>query len=135
MSFHPYIVLVGNVIADRNTEDFKLLEKCVDTLHSAAQLSPAVSKLYRACRIFPQIAKIYLMQRADNAPKTPGSQKVVVSQPSSAFMPSNDFLERHQPIDGDIDLPDFPLSHEDWNGMLDEWDIGIGAGNAREMSV
>ncbi|KIW65216.1 hypothetical protein PV04_07494 [Phialophora macrospora] len=38
-------------------------------------------------------------------------------------------------IDIDIDLPDFPLSQEDWNGMLDEWDLGLGAENAREMSA
>jgi hypothetical protein len=34
----------------------------------------------------------------------------------------------------DIDLPDFPLSHEDWTGMLDGADLGLGAENARDMS-
>jgi hypothetical protein len=130
--FVPYIVLIGNVIADRNVEDFKLLEKCVETMHSAAHLSPSVSKLYRACRIFYQIAKIYLSHRAET-PINPGS-KGALPRPA-ATVPSNDSPEPPPAPDPDIDLPDFPLSHEDWNGMLDDFDLGLGAENAREMST
>ena len=127
--FIPYIVLIGNVIADGNVDDFKLIEKCVDTLHTASQVSVSVSKLYRACRIFYQIAKLYLSQR-DKDPQSPAVQKALPNP--STTVPSDD--AQQVPFDPDVELPDFPLSHADWNGMLDEWDLGLGAGNAREMS-
>ncbi|EXJ56725.1 hypothetical protein A1O7_07069 [Cladophialophora yegresii CBS 114405] len=132
--FIPYIVLVGTVIADRNVDDLRLLEKCVDTLHSAAQLSASVSKLYRACRIFYQIAKTYMSRPAESRPPVPDAR-------ASAIVPSNtspqaQYTTTYAPDPAsDIDLPDFPLSQEDWNGMLDEWDLGLGAENAREMSA
>lgn len=146
--FVPFTVLVGNVIAERDVNDLKLLEKSVETLHGAAALSAAVSKLYRACRIFYQIAKIYLRhpktERVEEQhpqqtinPKDDGSRSR--SLPTAA-VPSNDFQHQTtawQPpeTDVDIDLPDFPLSQQDWNGMLDDWDLGLGAENAREMSM
>jgi hypothetical protein len=159
--FIPYIVLVGTVIADRNVEDLHLLEQCVHTLHSAAQLSASVSKLYRACRIFYQIAKIYLTRpttESEIGSESSRRQQQPVSPPSvsvpSTMMSSSPQEQNHHPtttttttttttdvrdpgsdIDIDIDLPDFPLSQEDWNGMLDEWDLGLGAENAREMSA
>ena len=134
--FVPYIVLVGNVIADRNEEDLRLLEKCVNTLHSAAQLSPNVSKLHKACHIFYQIAKTYLSHPAAKSQQSDSQQMVNPSTILPSTMPPTQqqttFLR--DPV-GDIDLPDFPLSHEDFNGMLDEWDLGIGAENARQMSA
>ncbi|ETI26260.1 hypothetical protein G647_03037 [Cladophialophora carrionii CBS 160.54] len=144
--FIPYIVLVGTVIADRNVDDLRLLERCVDTLHSAAQLSASVSKLYRACRIFYQIAKTYMSHPAESRPlaaaAAPDGQydAATAAARASAVVPSNtspqaQYTTYAPDSASDIDLPDFPLSHEDWNGMLDEWDLGLGAENAREMSA
>ena len=103
----------------------------MDTLHGAAQLSQSVSKLHRACRIFYQIAKIYMNHRPQTV-EPPGYQGDM-PQPS-ASLPLTETPQQLPQLDSDIDLPDFPLSHEDWNGMLDEWDLGLGAENAREMS-
>ncbi|KAJ9615532.1 hypothetical protein H2200_001607 [Cladophialophora chaetospira] len=134
--FIPYIVLVGNVIADRNVEDLRLLESCVETLQNVAQVSASVSKLYKACRIFYQIAKIYLSQPAEKLRLQDNQQ---TPRPTT-ILPSNASLQQQyttsaQETGGDIDLPDFPLSQQDWNGMLDEWDLGLGAENARQMSA
>ncbi|OCT48870.1 fungal specific transcription factor domain protein [Cladophialophora carrionii] len=149
--FIPYIVLVGTVIADRNVDDLRLLERCVDTLHSAAQLSASVSKLYRACRIFYQIAKTYMSHPVESGPlaaaaaaAAPHGQydtaTAAAAARASAVVPSNtspqaQYTTYAPDLASDIDLPDFPLSQEDWNGMLDEWDLGLGAENAREMSA
>ncbi|KAI9843007.1 MAG: hypothetical protein M1838_002893 [Thelocarpon superellum] len=35
---------------------------------------------------------------------------------------------------GQQSLPDLSLSRQDWDGMLDDWELGIGAENARQMS-
>lgn len=144
--FVPYTVLVGNVIAERDVNDLKLLEKSVETLQTAAALSAAVSKLYRACRIFYQVAKIYLAHpKKDTGAEQHQQQTINPAEDASRLLtsapvPSNDFPRQpttRQPpeTDVDIDLPDFPLSQQDWNGMLDDWDLGLGAENAREMSV
>ncbi len=134
--FIPYIILVGNVIADRNVEDLRLLEQCVNTLDTAAHLSASVSKLYRACRIFYQIAKIYLSHPATNSQPSNSQQALRATTILPSHMsPNQQYTTAIPDSGGDIDLPDLPLSHEDFNGMLDEWDLGIGAENARQMSA
>jgi hypothetical protein len=30
-------------------------------------------------------------------------------------------------------LPEFPVSQQDWDGMLNDFDLGLGAESAREM--
>jgi hypothetical protein len=112
-------------------EDFKLLEKCVEALRSAAQLSPNVSKLHRACRMFFEIAKVYL----NHDPKNPTSPRQAQAPPSPAANVPSTSLPPTQPLDNDVDLPDFPQSQADWDGIFNEWEFGLGAANAREMSA
>jgi hypothetical protein len=70
-----------------------------------------------------------------------GTQPQPVSQqsardPQSLYLFPTSSATAQAPVDfTDIDLPDFPLSHEDWTGILDGADLGLGVENAREMSA
>ncbi|KIX01705.1 uncharacterized protein Z518_09431 [Rhinocladiella mackenziei CBS 650.93] len=113
--FIPYIVVFGNIIADRNKDDIRLLEHVVNTL------------------IFYQIANIYLGRDNSSVQQAP---QVTTSSASNQLV-----LPRSQQSLRELDtqltntiLPDLPLSQQDWDGMLDERDLGLGAENAKEMS-
>lgn len=135
--FVPFIVVFGNVIAERYIEDLRLLEHVVCTLQGAAQLNPGVGRIYRACRIFYHVATVYFGNGAGqtSSPNQQNGQQ----QPESAqpVYPARLSASSSLPPDpqvANVGLQDFPLSQQDWDGMLDEWDLGLGAESAREMS-
>ena len=117
--FVPIIVVFGNAIAQRNHSDLDMLRNVVAVLDDAAQRSPAADKLFNACSKFTKIAEALLSQDS-LAAKDPKTQ----TPPSSAEM---------YPVDYQT-LPDFPMSQSDWDGMLNEFDLGLGVENAREMT-
>jgi hypothetical protein len=141
--FIPYIVVFGNVIADRNAQDLKLLEQVVDTLQKAAALGPGVRKLYHACRNFHQIGSMYLSQGGtgdvNNTSSQQGPQPTTTSatsghlqtpqtsEPSSLVRPDFPFA--------DTGIPDLPLFQPDWDGIQDGWDFNFDDGTQRDMSA
>ncbi|KAK4934577.1 hypothetical protein LTR10_024197 [Elasticomyces elasticus] len=128
--FIPYTVLFGNVIADRNSDDLGLLGNVVSFMEAVANMGPGIGKLYRACRIFYQIASIYLSQ--------PGSD---VAASVSQGLGSSSYASTRHPLQhgsfaplengmhlGDTMIPDLPLFPQDWDVMLDGWDLGTDSG-------
>lgn len=116
--FVPIIIVFGNSIAQRNHADLAVLRNVVSVLEGAAQRSAATNKLYNACSKFTNIAETLLAHDA-----TSSTIKETNSQPS--------------PILADAypgDFRDFPMSMSDWDGMLNEFDLGLGVENAREMT-
>jgi len=136
--FVPYLVVFGNTIVERNRQDLDLLEKVVATLQGAHLESARIDKLEKACKFFSQIARIYLdqteganVQQFDAIDTLAATENSTSSTLGPTAMPTF-----HQPDAQIMDaiLPDLPLSQQAWNGMFEEWDLGLGAGNAREMS-
>ena len=111
--FTPFIVLFGTVIAFKSEADLKLMEVSVETLKSAAQYSPGVAKLHDACETFFNLAKAYM------------AQTIKKGQPYEGPLPQQPATEAFDPTS---------LYGQDWDAMLDDWDLGLGGENAREMS-
>ena len=82
------------------------MEVSVETLKSAAQYSSGVAKLHDACETFFKLAKAYMAQTIQNLHQQPAAEP---------FDPAS-------------------LYGQDWDAMLDDWDLGLGGENAREMS-
>ncbi|KAK4994045.1 hypothetical protein LTR66_005842 [Elasticomyces elasticus] len=112
--FTPFIVLFGTVVAFKSEADLKLMGDSVETLKSAAQYSSGVAKLHDACETFFSLAKTYMAQTTMTGQQSyegPLDQQVA----TEAFDPTS-------------------LYGQDWDTMLDDWDLGLGGENAREMS-
>jgi hypothetical protein len=89
------------------------MESSVETLKSAAQYSSGVAKLHDACRTFFNLAQAYIAQ-------------------TNKKRDSNGGPLHQQPTAEVLDLTS--LYGQDWDAMLDGWDLGLGGENAREMS-
>lgn len=89
------------------------MEISVETLKSAAQYSSGVAKLHDACETFFNLAKAYVAQtiRKGESYENPLHQ---------------------QPATEAFELTS--LYRQDWDAMLDDWDLGLGGEYAREMS-
>lgn len=85
------------------------MEVSVETLRCAAQHSSGVAKLHDACETFFNLAKAYVAKTTRKA----------------------DFYDRGPATET---LDPTSLYRQDWDAMLDDWDLGIGGENAREMS-
>ena len=89
------------------------MEASVETLKSAAQYSSGVAKLHDACETFFNLAKAYVAQTINEGE-------------------SHDGPLHQQHATETFDLTS--LYGQDWDAMLDDWDLGLGGENAREMS-
>ncbi|KAJ9502416.1 hypothetical protein H2202_002482 [Exophiala xenobiotica] len=135
--FIPYIVVFGNTIADRNAADLELLKAVVSGLESVADMSPGVGKLYRACRIFYQIASMVLAQ--DGV----GNESVLQGHACPPPATSTHALPQHLVpawfqasfSSPDAGMPELPLFQQDWDAMLDGWDLGTDGGDFRDNSA
>ncbi|KAJ4519477.1 hypothetical protein HRR83_004499 [Exophiala dermatitidis] len=135
--FIPFLVVFGNVIADHDVDDLRLLEQVVCTLQGAAQASDGVSKLYRACTVFSHVATVYLGKGQGHADPTNHTsyQTGESAQPGHNVGPTPTYALQPETSFGATGLQDIPFSQQDWNDMFDDWDFGLGAENAREMST
>ncbi|KAL8784943.1 MAG: hypothetical protein Q9213_003685 [Squamulea squamosa] len=111
--FTPFIVLFGTAVAFNSEADLKLMEHSVETLKAAAQYSSGVAKLHDACETFFNLAKAYMAQTM----KRGEIYEDPLHQPpaTEAFDPTS-------------------LYGQHWDAMLDDWDLGLGMEDAREMS-
>ena len=89
------------------------MEVSVKTLKSAAQYSSGVAKLHDACETFFNLAKTYMAQTIEAGDACEGPLQ-------------------QQPTTETFDVAS--LYGQDWDAMLDDWDLGLGGENAREMS-
>lgn len=135
--FIPYIVVFGNTIADRNAADLELLKAVVNALESVADMSPGVGKLYRACRIFYQIASMYLAQ--DGVDDEPVLQGPAYPPAASSMQVLPQYLVpawlQASFSSSDAGMPELPLFQQDWNDMLDGWDLGTDGRDSRDNST
>ena len=111
--FTPFIVLFGTVIAYKSEADLALMGASVETLKSAAQYSTGVAKLHDACKTFFELATTYMAQTVKKAEFCEDSS---LQQPvAEGFDPTS-------------------LYGQDWDTMLDNWDLGLAGESAREIS-
>ena len=88
------------------------MEVSVETLKSAAQYSSGVAKLHDACETFFNLAKAYMAQTSRRGEPYDGPPH---QQPATeAFDPTS-------------------LYGQNWDAMFDDWDLGLGGENAREV--
>ena len=100
-------------MALKSEADLKLMEVSVETLKSAAQYSSGVARLHDACETFFNLAQAYMAQTVRNGESY---EDTLHQQPGrEAFDQTS-------------------LYGQDWDAMLDHWDLGLGGENAREMS-
>ncbi|KAL8768561.1 MAG: hypothetical protein Q9209_005246 [Squamulea sp. 1 TL-2023] len=111
--FTPFIVLFGTAVAFNSEADLKLMENSVKTLKAAAQYSSGVAKLHDACETFFNLAKAYMAQPVKRGEIYEGP---LHQQPA---------METFDPTS---------LYGQHWDAMLDDWDLGLGMEDAREMS-
>lgn len=90
-----------------------LLEASVNTLRSAAVFSKGIAKLHEACDTFLKLAKGYISSAGQADESWP--------------------RDAQHPTATDIFDPT-SLSQQDWDAMFDDWDLGLGGENARNMS-
>ena len=111
--FVAFIVLFGTVVTTRNEADLQLMQASIETLRAAAEHSDGIAKLYTACETFYNLARVYMKQEseADREQANASQMGSIDSFETSAFY------------------------QQDWNTMLNNWELGIGGENAREMSV
>lgn len=110
--------MFGNTITECNYDDLKLLGTIVDTMKVATVDTQNYKKLSCACEKFYEIAQAYV---AANTQRPPGPNTGVMTPkvPENAFTPPG--------MSGLV-------AQQDWNSLLNEWDLGLGAESAREMS-
>jgi Fungal specific transcription factor domain len=145
--FIPFIVVFGNTIAQNSREDLLLLEGTVKSLQSVEKTAKATTKLKTVCERFTLIAQVYMSQQEESHLANAGNEKqqssmmrneALVEMMANPPDPSH-FVDSTVggstfaggAVDGTMfeSLPDFP-----WDGVLNEWDLGLGAESAREMS-
>lgn len=127
--FIPYTVLFGNVIADRNADDLELLGIVVSFLEAVANISAGTAKLHRACRTFYQIATLYLEQTDPeidaSMPPRSNSSSHAAQHPSQH---GGSGSHEHGMQFTDTTISNLPLFPQDWDVMLDGWDLGTDGG-------
>jgi hypothetical protein len=114
---------------NNNMADFELLGNSVHTVQSIAQRSPNVTKLLRACQSFYRIASDYHNQKtkpihffdaAEATTQIPVQGPIPVGQ------------ESFESDSSGFNYMDFSM--QNWDQMLDGWELGLGAESAREMT-
>jgi hypothetical protein len=120
--FVPFIVIFGNAIAKNDFNDLLQMQNVVTVLELAADRTPGNQKLHRTCSQLTKVAEVLLAQSLEGKTlkETPSGQQPSPLPPDVLNM---DFEA----------LPDFPMTQEDWDGMLNDWDLGLGAEDARGM--
>ena len=113
------------MIARSDLGDLALLEAFVTTLKTVAEISPVVKKVLNACSNFLQIAKIYVATKNKQVTLLDTAAEDAITDPQALDRPHEMNLEP---------LPQFSWSQQDWDLMLSEWDLGLGAEDARQMS-
>jgi hypothetical protein len=121
--FVPFIVIFGNAIAKNDFNDLLQMQNVVSVLELAADRTPGNQKLHRTCSQLTKVAEVLLAQSLEGKTLKETSSD---GQEPSPLPP--DVLN----VDFDA-LPDFPMTQEDWDGMLNDWDLGVGAEDARGM--
>ena len=114
-----FIVVFGNTIAESNRDDLALLGNIVDTIEAATSETPAFHNLARACKTFYEIAQAFL----SSTRRLPDPSSMSVKTPNPY---ENPLTPAYRPFR-------LLFTQQDWNSMLSEWDLGMGADSAREM--
>ena len=132
--FVAFLVIFSSAMTN-NYPDFELLGGSMATLQAIHERSSGIGKLVTACQSFYHVAKGRYAQQAQPATQLPSSTPILMSM-AGGYSPQ-------QPVY--VGQPDFQehLSHpsymaypeqEDWNQMLDGWELGLGAESARQMT-
>ena len=115
--------------------DFELLGRTMTTVQSIYEKSAGVTKLVQACQSFYQIACAYYNQQTPRTMLPQQRSQAPFSLPESDAV-SDPMLADNVNFDmspSTFNNMTFPMQ-EDWDQMLDGWELGLGAEPARQMS-
>lgn len=146
--FMPYIAVFGNQIATGNQEDLILLRNVVKIVETAAEASSAMNKMYKAFSRLFRIAELWTStseSRERRQTQSLQTQSVAALDQGSHFPASGKQPLSDGPV-ADVNMmaptatdfsavnwQDLDMSHQDWDMMFNEFDLGLGAESAREM--
>ncbi len=144
----PYIAVFGNQIATGDQQDLILLRNVVKIVETAAVASSAMNKMYMA---FSRLLKIAELWTSTSDGRERRQNQSLQAQSVAAFDRNSQFpASGKQPLlDGpvpDVNMvaptatdfsvgswQDLDMSHQDWDMIFNEFDLGLGAESAREM--
>ena len=118
-----------------NQADFELLGRSTQTVESICEKSRGVGKLVKTCQSFYQIACSHHEQLHSQKLPSQQSPRIPSILPGAVGVPDpmlaiQDAFEINPST---FDNVEFSMQ-EDWDQMLDGWELGLGAESARQMT-
>lgn len=150
MPFMPFVAVFSNQIVSASQEDLILLREVVKIIGTAKDVSAAFGKTYNA------YSKLLMLAEACANGGEAGRQRFAQphqmqldglhDQVSQAEVTDDRQSPRRSTVDNsmiNMDIPpssmmswetsDFDVSHQDWNTMFNEFDLGLGAESTRNL--
>ncbi|WQF85654.1 hypothetical protein CDEST_10668 [Colletotrichum destructivum] len=122
--FVPFIVVFSNAIATGDEADLQLLDQVVSSLQHAAQQSPSIAKLHHVCNAYHRVGRLYF-EGGHRKRKSLESGETYNGVQGN----SNDLTGTPSTLDTNSVLPIIT-----WDGLFDEWNLGLGEENALEVN-
>lgn len=129
MPFVSFLALVGNTIAISSDSDMPLLASTLAIIKPVTENSPAAQSLFDVCQKFYCIAEILVSGKPNAIPKT----SIQANAVATSFENSNAGFD----LSGPMDISDYkyPMSQQDWDDVMREFETGLGDVNAGEMAM
>lgn len=130
--FVSFIVLVGNIIAISSDSDMGLLNSTLLVIKPVAENSPAALSLFEVCQKFYRIAEILVNERPNDFLKLSHTDIRAAHDLTSFEDLNSDF---NLPVEMDLSDYKFPMSQQDWDGVMKDFDMEFSDVNAGEMAM
>jgi hypothetical protein len=135
--FIPFTVIFGNTIACQSRDDLELLQTATRAFRTISHVAPAMVKLRATCEKFCAIASTYLAQQSAITEQRQQDGEVTVTHSIDDTHTSATGVNEELHSSGLLAyqaMSDFPMQDGGWDAVLNEWDLGLGAESAREMT-
>ena len=127
--FVSFLALAGNTIAISSDTDMEILASTLAVIEPVAENSPAARSLYHVCQKFYQITKILTSDKQNTIFKSSSEGQNFVDMPSV-------ILDDSYELTAQVDVADctYPMSQQDWDDVMKDFQIGLDDVNAGEMA-
>lgn len=118
--FASFAVLAGHTVATASEEDLTLLCSAVSAIEPTSSSSPSAKKLYDVCKTFYELATFSVKRRS-----------LIIKRPHHAEQVYEQRASEDTPLLPEVDFAappyDHIMAHQDWDAVMNEFDLGIGA--------
>jgi len=122
--FACFVVLAGHIVTTSSTEDLTLLSAAVSAIEPIGGSSPSGKKLYDVCRSFYQLANFSVARKT----AVSGAQSHPIASATQEFDHPVEWGFSEQLDNTDTPLHEHILASQDWDTVMNEFELGIGAG-------